>query len=918
MRNRALFSLGVFLTTALVYAVDLDVDGAKQAYENQQAIADQAASVYRSEQSSFQRENANYLSEVSREKQYQQIISDTQTEISNLDRQITNLQNEIPQIEQRIRDLDRDKVSLDMKLKQLQHNRQREQGETRRFEMAVRRAEQELAAEKAKTPPDEARVTALQAEVDRTRRELQNQEQEVRRLDGEIQNAQNRIRSIDSDISSYQTSLSQKRSQLAQVHRARQDRSADLQNARDDLRQQQENVRLASSRLEDARRQMNNAKNDYDRQALLAQQAYQYYQTVIGNYNRERERVIASAKNQASQDGAAEGAARAPTDGDQVGTDTAARVGLDAGTSEARTRETRTGYRTGRADGAKDAAAYQVGDAEGRALAERKAIAEDKPRGYNDSLAKTMAGVPSAESTVELAEGETPTASGNDGGAFLVPTNRSTSTVAAPGFGIPADPAYRLPTAPSVSFSVPAADWRRYNPPCTGLALPEFEPLCQSSYESAYRSSYDQEYRRAFQRAYSAGFDGAIKAAYDAALSKAFPTEFAAGLAAGAKDQGILDGFAARLPGARQDQYAAGVAAWDAYLATGHLIRVKESTLTELSGDKLYTPGEKTVLVTTIDNLGKKPAPAASLRAVLQSGQAIDVTTTDQALPELAAETRTIIKGAMYGKLLPNRAGAQAGLTAQLKAGTSAVGALEAKATVHFPVEAEALTLSKLPQVDEEVDGVLRFRNLLEEKSVPSTLKAYTAPVIATVTPAVAATPLALPEIGAGETIDIPVKVRPSERVGKNTDVPFVIETENLGGIQGTITQQFPQRIDVDRAGSLLLYDWNGKPVPEAKFNVPAGGRLQFQVLFQFHRTVRARGPFAVKATGTSDPAIKHTNNSTIGTTYGEASPGTKYTPMALSYDIPASMKGKSGYVMVGLSEAGKYIHMVQVFVNVQ
>lgn len=918
MRSHALFSLGVFLAGAMAYAVDLDVEGAKRAYENQQAIADQAASVYRSEESAFQRENGNYLSEVSREKRYQQVINDTQSEISNLDRQITYLQNEIPQIEQRIRDLERDRVTLDGRLNQLQQNRHREQGEIRRLEMGVRRAEQELAAEKAKTPPDEARIAALQAEVDRARRELQSQEQVVQRLDSDIRNTQNRIHNIDSDISSCQTTLSQKRSQLAQYHRARQDRVVDLQNARDDLRQQQDNVRLAYHRMEDARRDMNNAKNDYDRQALLAQQAYQYYQTVLANYHRERERVIANAKNQANQDGAAEGAARAPADGDQVGADTASRVGLEVGTSEGRTRETRSGYRTGRADGKKDANSYQAGEAEGRALAERKATAEDKPRGYNDALAKTLASVPAAESTVEVSEGEVPPASGADGGAFLVATPRNAGSIAAPGFAIPADPAYRLPTAPSVSFSVPPADRRRYNPQCAGLALPEFEPLCQKSYEGAYRAAYDAEYRRSFQRAYGEGFDANIKAAYDAALTKSYPAEFAAGLTAGAKDQGILDGFASRLPGARQDQYASGAADWNAYLATGHLIRVKESVLNESSGDKLHTPGEKTVLVTTLDNLGKKPAPAAALRAVLQSRQGIEVKATDQSLPELAADTRTIVKGTMHGKLLPSRAGAQAGLVAQLKAGTSAVGALEAKATIHFPVEAEALTLAKIPQVDEEVDGVLRLRNRLEEKSLPSPLKAYTTPVVATVTSAVAGTPLAVPELQAGESIDLPVKVKPGVWVGKSTDVPLVIETENLGGIQGTITQQFPQRIDVDRAGSLLLYDWSGKPVPEATFNVPAGGRLQFQVLFQFHRTVRVRGPFAIRATGTSDPAIRHSNNSTIGTTYGEATPGTKYSPMALSYDIPASMKGKSGYVMVGLSEGGKYIHMVQVFVNVQ
>ena len=901
------------LVGSSAFADDLDVDGARRAYENQKAIADQALSSYRSAESEFQRGEGAYLSELSREKQYSERVDDVQRDIRSTETSISRLQNEIPKAEGAIRDLEREKASLEAALPEHRRARDREHVELRPLEAEFQKAEAALKAEKAKEKPDEAQVKRLQADLDQARKLLNAQKAEIARAEAVYKNTQDRLRDNASAISNTQTDLAQKKNRLAQQQRQLQDRHRDLRSAREDLRQQKDTVRVAQSRMEDARFQMNAAKTEYDRQALLAQQAYAYYETVQGNYTRERNRVIAAANAAGSQDGDREGAERATADGESAGAADASRVGEETGTREAKARETRSGYRTGRADTSRNPTAYQTGTAEGRALAERKAVSEEKPRGYNDALALTLAGQPQNQATQELAETDSPTDAGADGGAWLSASELVVTKVAAPEFPIPADPTYRIPSAPSVTARVPAVDWRYFDPACTGLALSEFEPLCRDSYQSGYQNAYGASYKKAFVSAHKAGFGAGIQAAYDTALTQKFPDDFTLGLENGVREQGLLDGYSTRLMTAQKEAYASGTAAWSAYLSTGHLIRVRESALAETNGDGLFTPGEKVTLVTTIDNYGAKPAPAASLRMVLNKSEKVQVAVGDRPLPEFAPQTRTVVKGAMHASILAARAGAAVGLAAQAKRQETVVADVDAKAVAHFPVEAEALTLSKVPKVDEKVAGVLRWRNLLDHNSRATPVKATTAPAVVKFEGS-----LEIPELEPGGVFDLPVQVTPGVWVSKAAEVPVLLETQDQTGGAAVTTQIFPQFIDIDRAGSLLLYDMAGKPVVDSTFAVKAGTKLAFQVLFQFHRTRTEPGPFAIAAGGTSDPAIKASNNSTVGTTYGSASPGTRYTPVAMSYDIPAAMKGKSGYILVGLLENNRYIHVLQVQLKIE
>jgi hypothetical protein len=899
-------------------AVDLDVEGAKRRWDNQQALANQAESTYRGFERDFQREQGVYLQEVSRQENARRVVEDKERELQILTSRVTNLENDVPSLEQEVRTLQNRRINEQSKFQSAQRDEQDAEKEVRRDRVKLNRAEKDLEAEQAKPTPDPARVASLTAEKVSAEAAFRHSESEHRRAEGEVRRARERLENTDQQIRRAENNLSDKQTDLAQARRQRQDKVMEIQNAREDLRQQNETVQLARGRVDAARRDMNQAKTNWDREALLAQQARENYDRVQANYTAARNRVIADARSTGSTHGDREGAAadRGPSAGLSAGRAVAINLGKRVGEDEARVREERKGYRMGRENASQDAASYQVGIGEGQAIADRKARAEDFARGYNDAMASTLASVPSNEVSVDVPEVLTPsTGPSEDGGQWLSANPMSAGSLAAPAFPILPEPAVQTPKMPPAGTpSIPESDKRFYSVNCSGVPLVEFESLCRSTYENAYLAAYRGAYTRSYQDSYQTAFTQGIEAEYQKGLSTSYPSEFQSAMGKGAKEQGILDGFAGKLAVARVEQYGLGRAAWDAYLGTGHLIRFREAKLTETSGDQLLTPGESGALSLVVDNFGKKPVPESALIALAGAQSGFGVSDSPRGLPSLAGASRTTVNGIVYGKVLPAMAGAQLKLGAKLVRSGSELHQVTAGSEVHFPVELQSIQLAKVPQVDQEVDATLVFKNRLAQKVGVTPFKMGASPVIASV----AGNPLEIPEVEAGQEVSVPVKVKPGVWVGGNIPVNFTVETTGLGGISGAIAQKFPHAMEIDRHSSLLLYDMAGKPAPLSGLVAQAGRSLQFQVLFQTHTKTPQRGPFYVRASSTSDPSLKNSDRSTVGTTYTSPSFGTSKIPLVLSYDVPLSLKGKSAWVLVSLSQAGKFLHVLQVPIDVR
>ena len=128
----------------------------------------------------------------------------------------------------------------------------------------------------------------------------------------------------------------------------------------------------------------------------------------------------------------------------------------------------------------------------------------------------------------------------------------------------------------------------------------------------------------------------------------------------------------------------------------------------------------------------------------------------------------------------------------------------------------------------------------------------------------------------------------------------------------------FPKLINVERNASLLLQDRLGNPVNTGTVDAIAGSTVQFKVKFNFLSTVRQPGPFIVRYTKASDTGIRPANNSTVSVNYGSWSPGTTTTPINFAFDIPASLRGTEGWILIQLDEGGRATHVLQVRLRIR
>ena len=171
-------------------------------------------------------------------------------------------------------------------------------------------------------------------------------------------------------------------------------------------------------------------------------------------------------------------------------------------------------------------------------------------------------------------------------------------------------------------------------------------------------------------------------------------------------------------------------------------------------------------------------------------------------------------------------------------------------------------------------------------------------------------------EVLPGNEVKIDVQAQPSMWVGENTDVNVKVATANIGGFT-TLVQPFPKRVAIDRSASLLLFDANGKEVPNSTILAQAGRRVTFLVAFKYLKDVALPGPFAFRVASTSQPDLVASPNTTTGVNYGAWSPNMKADVVSLSFDVPNTLKGKTGWITITLLEGSQIIHDLPVYLNV-
>jgi len=865
--------------------MDLDVAGAQAKYDAQKSIADRAKARMDERERDYRRVESEYFDALSREKQAQASLATAQDRLQTLNSEISSLESRLSSIQSDIADLERNQRRLEQQVRDLRHD--------------LQHVDEELSAEKAKPTPDAAKVA-----------QLENQHENI---ENQIRDLERRIDRLQDDIQDRRRDYTDTQNKLAQSNRDRQQQLLVISDCQDAVRRAADFVRLCQSRLSDAKSSFSFAQAEYQQEERLARQAYDYLQVVVANYNRERDKVVALATQTGNRDGGREASERASAPGSIDGKAWAIRQGQAVGTAEAKVRDRSRGYREGREKGAtlsQVASQYRDGLVAGREWAVVKAAKEELPRGYNDSLSALLSGPPKNAATLDISES---VPEGSGGGQELSAKPKPVGAHTAPAFGIPSDPAYQVPPAGSIAVSVPARDNRYFSAPCQSLILPEFGPLCARVYDENYGSGYASGYRSLYSQSFASAYDANIKAAYDGALAQSFADEFGAGLAQGAGELGVLNGFAEKMPVAAAEQYAAGKKAFADQMATGYLPVVRALDIVDSNRDGLFTPGEVAKLQLVLDNYGGLATPQGRLQARVTKIIGFEaVSASVRELPSIDGETRATIVGvvsAKVGAAYPKRKIRMEGV---IEGGSVAFGFAVEK-EVHFPVELEAVTFSKKPKINETVTASFRYRNLTMDRTPEAKLTLLTRPAVMAIT----SEKLTVPAIDPGQAVEVTAPAKPGMWVGENTEVVFESQIENVGGIE-KLVQPHSQLVPIDRDGALLLYDNSGQPIPGSTISVKAGSVVSFQAQFKYLRPHNLPGPFVVRATSTSVPQITHASGSTTGVNYGSYGPGMTASKIRFSYTVPASLAGKKEWAMITLYNGNVVLHAMQVYLDIR
>lgn len=948
--------------------LDIDYDAARRAYELQQTVAATAQQRYNTALSHFTPYTDALSNAQSQLNSVSSQLSSASTQLADLGNQLTTIQQNINSIQSQdqslrnrsvdlrrnlagyadnLRNLERTRPDLEREIERLRRQLSHDQNTGQWVCTYVDRGQEEhrgghRSSNDDRQQADDAAKAACEAvhkkctlrdcdrksdRTDELQEQLTKAEQRRDQLVNDINTAQIQVRDAQAQLDqnqqdqiTNQQNLTNAQTQYTQVSTQRDQALQYYNNASNQHALAVSDVARAQANVDQQRPYVDGAKSDLDSENAQLANLLSYYQQVLRNYQAEKDSASLLGQNSGSRDGSKEGQERsAPTATDDAQTPGRDR-GRVKGTADAAKRSYVRGYIIGRTDGSTlgdVASSYQAGLKDGRDQAERKAMLETLPAGYNDAFAKKLAETPAQSAAVDITEA-IPTDAGSNG-RDLRNLHLNPTLVPAPGYSLPKDVIESAPpsTKPT-TIQIPSQDNRHSRQPCDGLRRTEFVDLCKQSYTSAYAQSYRSSYQSNYSAVFSSAFSTAAALTYKEAFKKDNLDELAKGKIAGAQHLGILNGFAERLASAKQEQYALGASQLNADLATGHLIVAKSVTLNETSGDGLLQPGEKATLSIVIDNLGQLATPLEKVRLRLtNTANATSISVPMRALPALAPATRTTLTGVLSAVSSIVVAGDHVTLegVVELQQDNDTVveiGRFVAKQASHFPLELVAIEPAAALPIGPWTKVPVKIQNLTNKEIVNTKVRLSTKPKTIDVFNPEGVT---IEKLAPGETRTYTIAMNPSVWAGGAPD-QFSFETLDAAGKSPVMEQRLRKSIAVARSAKLTLITANGQVSDGSPLVVRAGSTVSFKTRFDFLSTTR-RGPYVVRFASASDPTIR-AYNSTVSSEIGYWSPGFRMNPVEFRFSVPASLAGKSGWIAIELNEAGGAIQMLQVWLDVR
>jgi hypothetical protein len=971
LSNLRVAILTVFFTgiVAAVGAIppELDVNAAYQDYINEKADSDRAANDYATQKGIYDQANSELSSARSKETRAEQsltsaksILSGIQTDLLNSEKQRANAISEIDRIAIRISGVD-SRITAEQRtnqgyLRDVQESERRIDRLERRIAELERRpgngewtcvwvdkGKEEhrgghRATDKDRATADKEAEEACKkehgecvsrgctqpdsSELKQAKREKEDEERQLSNHRNQLSNSDNTLRSLDNERLGYVNDDADQRARIrtlnttiADYERKEVTATRNVQEATDDLRDARAGVAQAKAYVNSVTPAFTTAKALYEREYAEMTAAFNEYKRIQANYDAALNKVLAAAQAQAEKHAAQQADDRAGKDGDASGSGDGVTQANKKLAGDIPARDKAEGYADGRQNDAllaTFASAYSTGMDEGRAVAVDKATKEEFAKGFNQSFAKLLSAPPAAEVTLDAAVDTSTETPGS--GSFISAAELKVGSVAPPSVTGITKPVLASPSITKVSVTSPAVTNDYYSPNCENLVLPEFEPKCEAKYDSAFKAAFASKYAAIYQSRYVKAYNAAADSTYQAALkSQKDNSALKSGQELGVKHRGILDGYAGRIATAQAEQFKLGQEYLDQYLDQGALLVVRSAQLADTSGDGLITPTEKTGMTVVIDNYGKQSTRADALKLDVSSMSGLSNSTAGKWLA-LPAGSRVTLKNAHTLDVTGNVAGStlKAEATVVRTDGGGSYGKLAATGQVGFPRELKSIDLERKPKLNEKVKAKFTFTNRTSNDLPEAGLNLRVAPAFMDVE--MPKEGLKVPAMAVGQTAEVTANVTAKTYVGDNTNVQFVSEV-----IDGaTIGQMLPKLVAVDRTAGMSLFDDKGQPVLDSTLRAQAGGTLTFQVLMKYNKATSSAGSIRIEAGATSDPGIKVMVGTSVATDYGIWTPQRKPTPQVFRYTIPASLKGKTGHLMVNLREGNVWLHNMTIYLNIE
>jgi hypothetical protein len=909
-----LVALSLFVNTNS-FAADLDYAAAQQKVDAAASVAQATYNVLQDRQGEENSARGDYNNALAAETQASNAVDSAQQALDTNDSQITRLDQANAQLANQLDTLQGTERDLNDRQRRLQDRRAQLGPQIQNARREVRKLEQQLQDEK-----DESKKQELQRQLRRAKERAEQLENEDRQLDADLDRVARDLRDNTDSQNQNRAQQRQNSIQRDQLDRQRAILTGNFIDAKGNLQQAKNASQAALNILNVARQATAVAANNYQRDYDRLQSAKNYYNQVVANYNKAKADVVNAANTKGGADGAKEGQASGAAPGQAAGKAQAQLVGNQAGTIDGKVLAKNKGYREGRQVGATDASvaeSYAAGIQVGIVAANQQAVAQDFPVGYNAALGTLYDKTLEQPAPLDITEKDLDDAGA--GSPLLNPTQKTSTAVAAPAFKTPVDPAGKPPTAPNANVDVAPVQYTNHVPNCDNLVLPEFGDICNSTYTSAYEQGYSTNYRATFLQNYKASYNGDVGGVYQTAYNAAYPDDFSTGKNQGARDQGVLDGYAQRQPVAQKEQIEAGQQAFAGDMSAGFLIRVKSLDLAETSGDGLFTPGEKVKVQVVVENFGGKPSPKGQFKLSVTGQRGTEkYSFVARDLPSIPGGSRVQVQGVVTATLSDVSAKTPLLVEGRIdqkdRSGNYvAYQVFSRPAVAHFPLELETLTQEKTGAVKEKVSAKLVYRNLTKAALPETEIKLLTSPRVVEVEPEV----IKVPAVEPDATVEVKADLTPGIWAGSNVNVKFRSAGKNLGGNE-KVDQLFPQLFGVARDASLALFDANGNENPSGAFDVVAGTAVTFYVQFRYHRNDYQAVPFQINPTQTSDPGIVQNIYSSGALTYNGFGPGLVAQLSRYSYNVAENLKGKSGWVMIEARENGTTTHALQVMLNIK